>query len=71
MALDHGSHGPVEDQEALLQQGGEFGGAVWLHGNTLKKRSKTKNPFSIFGERVSESRSDHARFSQICNAPAS
>ena len=29
--LDHRAHRAVEDQDALLQEGGEFGGAIWLH----------------------------------------
>jgi hypothetical protein len=64
VALDHRAHGAVEDEQALLQQGGEFGCTVGLHGNT----SKAKNPFSV-GERTGSERI--ARFSRICNAPAS
>ena len=63
VALDHRAHGAVEDEDALLKKFGEFGCAVGLHGNT----SKSKNPFSRESERVSE----EARFSRICNAPAS
>ena len=31
VALDHRAHGAVEDQDALLEQGGELVGAVGLH----------------------------------------
>ncbi|MPN27711.1 hypothetical protein SDC9_175145 [bioreactor metagenome] len=32
VALDHRAHGAVEDEQALLEQGGEFGRTIGLHG---------------------------------------
>ena len=32
VALDHRAHRPVQEQDALVQQGFELGGAVGLHG---------------------------------------
>jgi len=47
MALDHGTHGAVEDEQALGEQGGKFGGTVGLHLDHLGKaelhRGRRKN----------------------------
>jgi len=32
MTLDHGAHGPVQDEDALFQESGDFGAAIGLHG---------------------------------------
>ncbi len=32
VALDHRAHRAIQDQDALVEQGGEFVGAVGLHG---------------------------------------
>ena len=37
VALDHRAHGSVEDEQALREQGGEFGGTVGLHHDHLGK----------------------------------
>jgi hypothetical protein len=55
--LDHGAHRAVEDEDALLQQGSEFGGTVGLH------KTSNKNPFGTVSERVLESVSNRAYFS--------
>ena len=37
--LDLRSHRPVEHEKALLQEGGQFGGAVGLHGGLPWKKA--------------------------------
>src|SRR5574343_1950200 len=41
MALDHGAHGAVEDEQALLKKGGKFGGTVGLNHDHLGKTGCT------------------------------
>ena len=33
VTLDHRAHGAIQNQDALFEQGFQFGGAVGLHGN--------------------------------------
>jgi hypothetical protein len=41
MALDHRTHGAVEDEQALLKKGGKFGATVGLHHDHLGKTGCT------------------------------
>jgi hypothetical protein len=42
LALDHGAHRPVEQQNALGQKRIEFGGVGWLiHGSLAKQKARS------------------------------
>jgi hypothetical protein len=41
VTLDHRAHGAIEDEQALLQKGGKFGGTVGLNHDHLGKTECT------------------------------